>query len=196
MIVNLVDRVKNILMKPKEEWPVIAGESTSAPELYTSYVIPLAAIPAVAAFIGFSIVGLPFIGRLPMMTGLSMMVTNFVLTLVGVFLLSLIIDFLAPQFGGEKNPMQALKVAAYSMTAVWVVGIFQIIPMLGILAILGLYSIYLLYLGLPVLMKAPLDKAVPYTVIVIIAGIIIWVLIYSIGSMLMPAASIPMPRIR
>lgn len=196
MIVNIVERVKNVLMKPKEEWPVIAGENTSTAELYTGYIIPLAAIPAVAAFIGFSIVGLPFIGRLPMMSGLSIMVTNFVLTLVGVFVLSLIIDFLAPQFGGEKNAMQALKVAAYSMTAVWVVGIFQIIPMLGILAILGLYSIYLLYLGLPILMKAPQDKAVPYTVVVIVAGIIIWVVIYSIGSMLMPSPSIPMPRMR
>lgn len=196
MIVNIVERVKNILMKPKEEWPVIAGENTSTAELYTSYIIPLAAIPAVAAFIGFSIVGLPVIGRLPMMSGLSIMVTNFVLTLVGVFVLSLIIDFLAPQFGGGKNAMQALKVAAYSMTAMWVVGIFQIIPMLGILAILGLYSIYLLYLGLPVLMKAPPDKAIPYTVVVIIAGIIIWVVIFSIGSMLMPSPSIPMPRLR
>lgn len=196
MIVNIVERVKNVLMKPKEEWPVIAGENTSMAELYTSYIIPLAAIPAVAAFIGFSIVGLPFIGRLPMMSGLSIMVTNFVLTLVGVFVLSLVIDFLAPQFGGEKNAMQALKVAAYSMTAVWVVGIFQIIPMLGILAILGLYSIYLLYLGLPILMKAPQDKAVPYTVVVIVAGIIIWVVIYSIGAMLMPSPSIPMSRMR
>lgn len=196
MIVNIVERVKNVLMKPKEEWPVIASEHTRTAELYTSYIIPLAAIPAVAAFIGFSIVGLPFIGRLPMMSGLSIMVTNFVLTLVGVFVLSLVIDFLAPQFGGEKNAMQALKVAAYSMTAVWVVGIFQIIPMLGILAILGLYSIYLLYLGLPILMKAPQDKAVPYTVVVIVAGIIIWVVIYSIGSMLMPSPSIPMPRMR
>lgn len=196
MIVNIVERVKNVLMKPKEEWPVIAGENTSTAELYTSYIIPLAAIPAVAAFIGFSIVGLPFIGRLPMMSGLSIMVTNFVLTLIGVFVLSLVIDFLAPQFGGEKNAMQALKVAAYSMTAVWVVGIFQIIPMLGILAILGLYSIYLLYLGLPILMKAPQDKAVPYTVVVIVAGIIIWVVIYSIGAMLMPSPSIQMPRMR
>src|SRR5450759_2350186 len=106
---NIVDRIKNIMLKPKEEWPVISGETTSTAELYTNYIIPLAAIPAVASFVGLSIVGLPFIGRLSMMTGLSIMVTQFVLALAGVFILSLVIDFLAPNFGGEKNQAQALK---------------------------------------------------------------------------------------
>jgi Yip1 domain len=192
----LVDRVKNILLKPKEEWPIIAGEISSPAELYTSYIIPLAAIPAIAAFIGLSIVGMPYIGRLSMMTGLSIMVTQFVLALVGVFVLSLVIDFLAPQFGGEKSQAQALKVAAYSMTAAWVAGIFAILPMLGILSILGLYSIYLLYLGLPVLMKVPQDKAMVYTVVVIVAGIIIWALIASVSSIFMPTPSLNMPRLR
>jgi hypothetical protein len=192
----IVDRVKNILLKPKEEWPIIAGEISPPAELYTSYIVPLAAIPAVAAFIGFSIVGMPFIGRLPMMTGLSIMVTQFVLALVGVFALSLVIDFLAPQFGGEKNHPQALKVAAYSMTAAWVAGIFNILPMLGILGILGLYSIYLLFLGLPVLMKVSQDKAVIYTVVVVVAGIIIWGVIATVSSLFIPTPTIHLPRMR
>jgi hypothetical protein len=190
----IVDRVKNILLKPKEEWPIISGEVVSPAELYTSYIIPLAAIPAVAGFIGASIVGLPFFGRLSMMTGLSLMVTQFVLALVGVFVLALVIDFLAPHFGGEKNQNQALKVAAYSMTAAWVAGIFSILPMLGILGILGLYSLYLLYLGLPVLMKAPADKAVAYTVVVVIAGIVIWAIIASVSSLFMPTPTLPRLR--
>ena len=193
---NIVERVKNILLKPKEEWPVIAGETTSTAELYTSYIIPLAAIPAVASFIGLSIVGLPFIGRLGMGIGLSIMVTQFVLALVGVFVLALVIDALAPTFGGEKNQAQALKLAAYSMTAAWLAGIFHILPMLGILAIAGLYSLYLLYLGLPVMMKAPADKAVAYTVVVVVAGIVIWALISAVGAMFMPTPSIGIPRIR
>jgi hypothetical protein len=194
MAMFIVDRVKNILLKPKEEWPIIAGEVISPAELYTAYIIPLAAIPAIAGFIGYSIVGLPFIGRLPMMSGLSLMVTQFVLALVGVFVLALVIDFLAPHFGGEKSQNQALKVAAYSMTAAWVAGIFSILPMLGILGILGLYSLYLLFLGLPVLMKAPADKAVAYTVVVVIAGIVIWVIMFSVSSLFMPAPT--MPRLR
>ncbi len=193
---NIVERVKNILLKPKEEWPVIAGETTSTAELYTNYIIPLAAIPAVSMFIGWSVVGLPFVGRISMTTGLTMMVTQFVMALIGVFVLSLVIDFLAPNFGGEKNASQALKVAAYSMTAAWLAGIFQILPMLGILGIVGLYSLYLLYLGLPVLMKVPADKAVAYTVVVIIAGIVIWVLVGAVSAVFMPTPQITIPRFR
>lgn len=193
---NIVDRVKNILVKPKEEWPVIAGETTSTAELYTHYIIPLAAIPAVSMFIGWSVVGLPFVGRINMMTGLTMMVTQFVMALIGVFVLSLVIDFLAPNFGGEKNAAQALKVAAYSMTAAWLAGIFQILPMLGILGILGLYSLYLLYLGLPVLMKVPAEKAVAYTVVVIIAAIVIWVIVGAVSAVFMPTPQVTLPRLR
>ena len=193
---NIVERVKNILLKPKEEWPVIAGEPTSTAELYTNFIIPLAAIPAVSMFIGWSVVGLPFVGRISMTTGLTMMVTQFVMALIGVFVLSLVIDFLAPNFGGEKNASQALKVADYSMTAAWLAGIFQILPMLGILGIVGLYSLYLLYLGLPVLMKVPADKAVAYTVVVIIAGIVIWVLVGAVSAVFMPTPQITIPLFR
>jgi Yip1 domain len=194
---NIVDRVKNILLKPKEEWPVIAGETSTVADLYTGYIIPLAAIPAVALFIGWSVIGLPFIGRVGMVTGLTMMITQYVMALVGVFVLSLVIDALAPNFGGEKNQMQALKVAAYSMTAAWVAGIFQILPMIGFLgALLGLYSLYLLFLGLPVLMKVPAEKAVAYTVVVIVAAIVIWVIVGAVSTVFMPTPQLVIPRLR
>jgi hypothetical protein len=100
---------------------------------------------------------------------------------VGVFILALIIDALAPTFQGTKNNVQATKVAAYSMTAGWVAGIAAIIPSLGLVGIIsligGLYSLYLLYLGLPRLMKAPAEKAVPYTVSVIVAAIVLYLII-------------------
>ena len=195
-MVNIVDRVKNILLTPKEEWPVIAGETTTVPELYTNYIMLLAAIPAVSMFIGWCVVGLPFVGRVSMMTGLTMMVTQYVMALIGVFVLSLVIDFLAPNFGGEKNPIQALKVAAYSMTAAWLAGIFQILPLLSILAIVGLYSLYLLYLGLPVMMKVPTEKAVPYTVVIIVAGIVIWVIVGAVSAIFIPTPTFTIPRIR
>jgi hypothetical protein len=100
-----------------------------------------------------------------------------------------IIDALAPTFGGQKSSQQAFKVAAYSYTAAWVAGIFQIIPILGsLLAFLGaLYSIYLLYLGLPRLMKSPEDKSVAYTLVVVVCAIVVSVVIFMIGGMFMTA---------
>lgn len=183
---SLVDRVKGILLTPKEEWPKIDAEPATIGRLYTSYVIPVAAIPAVAGLIGALAFGYSFFGisyRPSIGSALSMAVTQYVLSLVGVFVLSLIIDWLAPTFGGVKNSVSAFKVAAYSYTAAWVAGILAIIPSLMMLGgLLGLYGLYLLYLGLPLLMKAPADKALSYTVVTIIAAIVLWIVIGMLVS--------------
>jgi Yip1 domain len=178
---GLVDRVKNILLNPRQEWEVIDGEAATVASLYTGYIIPLAAITPICQAIGYSVFGirLPFVGtwRTPIGSAITSAIVTYVLTLVGVYVLHLIIDNLAPTFGGTRNAVQALKVAAYSYTAAWVAGIFALIPGLRFLTILGLYSLYLLYLGLPVLMKSPKEKALSYTAVVIIVGIIISVVI-------------------
>jgi hypothetical protein len=186
---NIVERIKGILLRPQEEWHIIEGETTPIAMLYANYIILLAAIGPVASFIGMSLVGvsLPVVGayRVPIITGLVHAVVQYILTLVGVYVLALIIDALAPTFSGEKNINQAFKLATYSYTPAWLVGIFMLIPVLGVLTILGLYGLYLLYVGLPILMKSPKEKSMGYTIAVIIAAIIIFVVIGAISQVFM-----------
>ena len=175
---GIVDRVRNICVSPNTEWPVIAAEPASPGGLISGYAAPLMAVGAVAGLIGGSIVGIsvPFAGtvRTPIVTGVVAMCFGFVLGLVALFVLSLIINALAPTFGGVQDSTQALKTAVYSYTPAWVAGVLHIIPALGVLSILaGLYSLYLLYLGLPVLMKAPREKAAGYTAVVVICAIVL-----------------------
>lgn len=175
---GLVDRVKNILLTPKTEWPVIAGETSSTGDLMGGYVAPLAGIAVLCGFVGHSIVGMsmPFVGtyRIPIIAGISMAVFSFAMAFVGIFILSLIINALAPTFGGEKNPAQAMKVAVYSYTPAWIAGVLGIIPALGLIGVLvSLYGLYLLYLGLPRLMKNPEEKSIGYTAVVVICAIVI-----------------------
>ncbi len=187
---NLVERAKNILLKPKDEWALISAEPHTVQGLYTQYVMILAAIPAIASFIGLSVIGMGFLGvsyKVPLGAGLANAVVTYLLSLGSVYVMALIIDALAPTFGGEKNFMQAMKVAAFFPTASWLAGIFYLVPALSILGLLGLYSFYLLFVGLPILMKAPEEKAVPYVVVVIIAAIVIFVVIGAIAGLAMPA---------
>ena len=196
---NLVDRVKRILLSPKTEWEVIDAEATTTSELYTRYIMPLAAIGPIAQLIGFSVFGmtLPFVGtyRVPIGSAITHAVVSYVLMLAGTYLLALIIDALAPTFNGQRSQIQALKVAAYSLTASWIAGIFGLVPPLAILGILGLYSLYLLYLGLPVLMKAPREKAMAYTAVVVLAAIVPWMIIAAVAGMFMrvPGAGMTLP---
>ena len=160
---GLIARVQAILLRPKAEWDVIDGEAATTQSLMFGYAAILAAIPPVAQLIGGQLFGLHvlFVTIHPDLVGAIVgAVLAYVLSLVGVFLISLVIDALAPSFDGQKNQIQALKVSVYSYTAAWVCGIVGLFPPLMPLALLaGLYGLYLLYLGLPKLMKAPEAKA-------------------------------------
>jgi len=173
---GLIARVKNIILTPSAEWDVIEKEPAEIAGLYKSYVMILAAIGPVAGMIkgvvfGHSVLGITY--RPGIMQAAVTAITSYIITLVGVFILALVIDALAPSFGATKNRIQAFKVAAYSGTAAWVAGIFGLLPGLGFLSLLGLYSLYLLYLGLPRLMKSPADKAMGYTAVTVVAAIVV-----------------------
>lgn len=186
---KLVDRARNLLLTPGTEWPVIAQEAPTPQELYTGYACIVAAVPAVAAFVGLSLVGFDLMGRhvrVGLLAGFGSMLTHYVLTLLAVYLWSLLIDAIAPNFGGDKDPAQALKLAVYSATAAWLAGVFSLIPALSGLGVLGLYSLYLFYVGAPVLMKVPPDKALGYTAVCVLAGVVISVVVGAVSAMFMP----------
>ncbi len=177
---TLTDRAKDIITQPKAEWPRIEAEPATIGGIYKSYVMILAAIPPLAGLIGALVFGYSILGityRPPLGSAVGAAVVQYLLSLAGVYILALIIDALAPTFKGAKDQLRAFKVAAYSWTAAWVAGIFNIIPSLSWLSLLGLYSLYLLYLGLPRLMRAPEDKALGYTVVTLIVAVVIWVVI-------------------
>jgi hypothetical protein len=185
---SLTDRVKNIILTPKTEWPVIDREPGDVPYIFTNYVAILAAIPAVCGFIGLSFVGmsLPGLGtvRMPVASGLLNAIVGYLLTFVIVYVVALIVDALAPTFSGRKNFDSALKVTAYSYTPSWLCGFFLLVPGLRFLTILGLYGLYLLWLGLPVLMKSPQDKSLAYTAAVVVSAIVIGIVLGLIQSAL------------
>jgi hypothetical protein len=199
---KLIARVKAILLTPKTEWPVIAGEPATTADLYKNYIIILAAIPAIFAFLKLSLLGvsIPFAGtiRVGVMAGISNMLVSYVLSLVMIFVMVLIIDALAPTFGAQKDQTQALKTVAYAYTASWIAGFGQILPGLGMLILLAgaIYSIYLLYLGLPHTMKCPQEKAGGYTAVAIVIAIVLSVVVgmvvgavSGVGSMMRPGST-------
>jgi len=185
---GLIARVQGILMRPAAEWDVIDGEAATVPGLFTGYACILAAIPPIALvlqhllFLHWTVIPIIVLAAL-----------SYVMSLVGVYIMGMIIDALAASFDGQKNQVQAMKLAVYPYTAAWVAGILNIIPFLGILAALaGLYGLYILYLGLPKLMKCPTEKAIGYflvsVVVAIVVNIIIGAIIAAITATLMVGA--------
>lgn len=198
---QLQQRVLAILKSPKSEWPVIAAEQCTVKELYLRYIVLLAAISSFAGFIKMSLIGIdmPMLGtyRAGIAAGIGSMLFSYALTLAAVYVVGLAVNMLAPSFGGVKDDIQALKVVAYSYTASWVAGVFQIVPGIGILlALVGsAYSIYLLYLGLPVLMRCPREKALGYTAVTIVLSMILsFVMAFVSGGITGGMGTVPSSR--
>lgn len=191
---KIIDRIKNILTTPKTEWPVIAAEPATVNGLYTGYIAILAALPAIASFIKGSLIGHSLFGvtvRSPVGMGIVGMILQYLLALVLVYVMALIINALAPTFGGKKDMVQALKTITYAWTASWIAGIAVILPWIGMLIlIVGLvYAIYLFYLGLPNTMKCPADKAGGYTAVSIVITVVLgWIFALIVGSVVGTAA--------
>lgn len=186
---KLVERVIAVLTAPKDTWDVIKAEEQDQLTIIKNYLLYLAAIPAVASFIGRVIIGTTDIVtrasiRIPFFSGLLWAVFSFVLTIVGVYLSAIVISALASNFGGTKNDAAAFRLVAYAYTAPLVAGIFYLLPSLNILATLGgLYGIYLLYLGLPVLMETPKEKALGFTVVAVLALVVIYAVMGGLAAL-------------
>jgi hypothetical protein len=175
---NLLARAKAIILTPDTEWPVIDAEPASVSSLYRNYIMILAAIPPLATFLhgilfGYNATVITY--RPSFFGALEFAVVQYAFTLGGAYVLALIIDTLAPTFQGEKNLIQALKLVAYASTALWLAGIFSLLPGIGFLRLLGFYSLFLFYRGLPIMMKSPPDKAMTYTVVIMVAAFVVTV---------------------
>ena len=177
---GLIGRVMGLALRPKDEWAVIDGEGATVQGLFTGHVMILAAIPAVMGLLASMVMGLDVHRVLGVSLGLSpafyltQAVLSYIVSLIGVYVFALLIDALAPSFGAEKDRLQAMKVAAYTPTVMWASSVALIVPLVGGLVVLtaAIYTIFFFHWGLSRLMRAPEDKAVGYTAVTIIVGII------------------------
>jgi hypothetical protein len=186
---KIIQRARALLVSPRTEWPVIAAEPATVQGLYREYILILAAIPPVCRFVKTSILGYAWHGfrifRLGIGAGLTAAIVEYVVSLVGVYVLAVIIEAMAPNFAGQANRIQALKVAGYSYTASWIAGCAQILPGLyQLVAVAGaIYSVYLLYLGLPSTMKVLPERAGGYTAVVVVIALILgWIIAVITGG--------------
>jgi hypothetical protein len=192
-----LDRAISILKSPLSELTKVKSEGISKNDIIKQYIAILALIPAIAYIIGMGIVGvnLGMFGsfRYPIESAVVGGILMYILSIVDVYIIGIVINALAPSFASKQDENQAMKLAAYSATAGLVGGIFNIIPVLSIIALLfALYGLYILYLGIPVLMETPKDKALGYTIVVIVVALVVYFIIGAITAQVMWSMS-PVP---
>ena len=180
---DLVSKVQNLILKPRESWIAIKTEDTPVKDLFTSYAVILAAIPAIAHFIGLGMVGrnIPFVGwyRYSLGSAFLYMILSYAFSLLSVYIVGFIINALASTFNSTPNLNKAMALAVYSMTPYWVAGVLYIVPYLGILVMLaGLYGLYVLYLGFAEgMLETPQEKVLPFFIVSLVVTIVILIII-------------------
>jgi hypothetical protein len=175
-----------IITKPNDEWQVIKNETMSIADMFTKYAVILAAIPAIAGFIGYGLIGIS-VGfgtfRIPLGRCLIWAIFMYALSLVGVYLTAFIMDALAPSFGSQKDMNRSLKVVVFSWTPVWIAGILYIIPSIAVIVwIASLYALFLLYTGMKSLKEPPQDKLMGYFIVTLVINVVVLFLVGFIVS--------------
>ncbi|MBN2415936.1 DUF1282 family protein [bacterium] len=182
----LVNRIKNLVLGPKEEWGVIAGEEMTATALIKDYLLVLAAIPAVAKFLGMWIIGVPIpfgggVVRLTFFESLISSIVFYVLTAAGIWAFAQILKFIAPRFSSSNDNVKTLKVAVFMAAPYLFAGVLYVIPSLSVITLLvGIYCLYILYVGLPAVLDTPQEKTLPFIIVSVVAAILLSIIVSAI----------------
>ena len=185
---DIISRVKNILLTPKAEWQTIEAENAPHMKVFTTYVALLALIPAIAAFIGYGLIGYSVMGHHfgSIGFGLRQAIMQYIMMLGGTYFTAFVINALAENFGATKNFDKAYSLIAYAYTPAFIGGIFLIIPAISWIAFLAeLYSLYLLYVGLQPMMKQPAEKTLSYFIISLIVMVVVVVVLSILLSLIL-----------
>jgi hypothetical protein len=174
---NLIERIQKIIISPKTEWEIISEEEASVTSIFTTYVLPLALVAALATCIGYTFIGLDSIlfKMKGINWGLRISIMQLIAVGIGYYITTYVMDAIAPSFGSEKNINKTAQLIGYSYTPALIGGLLNVIPSLAwIGSLFGLYSIYLLYIGLVPLKKTPEDKKTPYLIVTVLILIVVY----------------------
>ncbi|MDR0401554.1 MAG: YIP1 family protein [Endomicrobium sp.] len=173
---EIINRIKSILVSPKKEWQTIEAANEPHARVFTTYVVPLALIPAAAAFVGYGLIGYSALGVHvhSVSWGIRQAVVQYIAMLGGTYLTAFVINMLSGNFGAKNDFDRAFSLVAYAYTPMFVAGVFYLLPSLSVLASLaGLYGLNLLYNGMQPMMKAPADKQMSYFVVSLIMTVVV-----------------------
>ena len=186
---DLVRRVEDILLRPKETWRVIKSEEATIVGIYKSYALIMAVVPAVAQAIGLAVIGTSFLGiryRASFGSAVGNAILSYCASLAAIYFVALVVNSLAPRFASQKNLTSAFQLVAYSWTPLFVAGPLLLIPALASLAkLVSLYGLYLFYLGLPTLMGTPKESVTVYFLSTVVPGIILVGFIFSVVALIL-----------
>lgn len=179
----ILTHVVGLFTNPKKEWQEIREERCSVGFCYLTHVLILAAIPAVAGYIGSTQVGWSLTPgneiRLTAQSALLISIAFYLAMLVGVWVMGRVIHWMAETYGADPSPNQGIALASFTSTPIFLAGAMAFYPNISLLMLVGLaaiaYTVYLLYIGVPIVMNITREQGFLFASAVLMMGLVVFV---------------------
>ncbi|QIZ77173.1 Yip1 family protein [Ferrimonas lipolytica] len=178
----ILNHLWGLYAHPRQEWKLI---ERSHEGIFSSliHILVIALIPSICTYfatahIGWSIgAGDPI--HLTRESAQMMAIAMYFALVSGVFALAYLTHWMAKTFGAKPQFSQALELAAYTATPMFMMGFATLYPVLWFVMLAALaaiaYSVYLLYSGVPIIMNIPEERGFIYASSVVTCGLVLLV---------------------
>ena len=176
----MLSHLIGILFNPSEEWKKILDVECTIGKCYCGYVFLMAAIAPISGYFGTTMFGWEIGAReavkLSPDSALMIAIAYYLVTLVGVFSMGLMIHWMGKTYDAEQDLSRCIRLAAYTATPLFLIGIVQLFPIIWLNFIIGLpalaYTVKLLYTGLPIMMEIDENRGFLFSSSVLAVGMV------------------------
>ncbi len=176
----MLSHLFGILINPAKEWKVIRDTDCTIGKCYCSYVFIMALIPPVSGYFGTTINGWEIGAReaikLSSESALTIAIAYYLVMLVGVFSMGIMVHWMSRTYGTEQPLSRSVRLAAFTATPLFLVGIVEFFPILWLNFLLGLpalaYSVKLLYTGVPIMMDVSEETGFLFSSAILAVGMV------------------------
>lgn len=176
----MLSHLFGILFNPSDEWKKIRDVQCTIGKCYCGYVFIMASIAPICGYIGTTTFGWEIGSReavkLSTDSALVIAIAYYLVMLVGVFSMGLMIQWMGKTYGSEQNLSRCVRLAAFTATPLFLVGIVELFPILWLNFVIGLpalaYSVKLLYIGVPIMMEVNEERGFLFSSSVLAVGMV------------------------
>jgi len=176
----MLSHLIGILFNPSEEWKKIRDVECTIGKCYCGYVFIMAAIAPICGYFGTTQFGWEIGAReavkLSTDSALIIAISYYLVMLIGVFSMGAMIHWMAKTYGGVQNLSRSVRLAAFTATPLFLVGIVELFPILWLNFVVGLpalaYSVKLLYTGVPIMMEIDEERGFLFSSSILAVGMV------------------------
>lgn len=174
-----------ILFSPSEEWKKIRDVDCTVGKCFYGYVFIMAAIAPVSGYFGTTQFGWQIGAReavkLSPDSALTIAIAYYLVMLVAVFSMGLMIHWMGKTYKAEQSLSRCIRLAAFTVTPLFLVGIVELFPILWLNFVIGLpalaLSVRLLYIGLPIMMEIDGERGFLFSSSILAVGMVTLIVI-------------------